>query len=90
MFKISEIALGMALGLALISLPIADAFAADQYAPVSEKRVVVKHRGYRAGVYPCPDGYGCYPLYGAYGPYGGHAYWNSFSYVVPSYTSPRP
>ena len=76
--------MGAALALAL---PVSDATAADRDVGVTGKRVV-KHR-YRSAVYPCPDGYGCYPLYGAYGPYGGRAYWSSFSYLVPSYYAPR-
>jgi hypothetical protein len=82
--------LGIALGLALIHVPVSGALAADQDAAVSGKRIVVKHRyHHRARIYGCPDGYGCYPLYGAYGPYGGRAYWSSFSYLLPSY-GPRP
>ena len=68
--------------------PVSDATAADL--GVTGKRVVVKHRHHRSALYPCPDGYGCYPLYGAYGPYGGRAYWSSFSYLVPSSYAPRP
>jgi hypothetical protein len=88
MIRIEGIALtGIALAFAL---PVSDATAADQAVGVTGKRVV-KHRHYhRSALYPCPDGYGCYPLYGAYGPYGGRAYWSSFSYLVPSYYAPRP
>jgi hypothetical protein len=88
MTRIAGIALmGVALTLAL---PVSGATAADQDVGYSRKRVVVKHRHYsRSALYPCPDGYGCYPLYGAYGPYGGRAYWSSFSYLVPSYYAPR-
>jgi hypothetical protein len=89
MIRIAGIALtGIALAFAL---PVSGAVAADQAVGVTGKRMVVKHRHhYRSALYPCPDGYGCYPLYGAYGPYGGRAYWSSFSYLVPSYYAPRP
>lgn len=83
---------GLALAFLLMGVSISSAIAADQNFGVTPKRVVVKHRHHhhRAGLYPCPDGYGCYPLYGAYGPYGGPAYWSSFSYLVPSTYAPRP
>lgn len=87
MVRIAGIAFaGIALAFAL---PVSGAMAADQDVGVTGKRVVKYRHYHRSGLYPCPDGYGCYPLYGAYGPYGGRGYWSSFSYLVPSY-SPRP
>jgi hypothetical protein len=86
------------LGLSLVGMAVETAVAAERDVTVAAERDVsmsnsrvarVKHRVYRERYSGCPDGYGCYPLYGAYGPYGGHAYWNSFSYIVPSY-DPRP
>jgi hypothetical protein len=81
MFRIAAVAFV----LALVHLPVSVSLAADSEVAISKKRVAAKQR-YQHG---CPDGYGCYPLYGAYGPYGGRAYWNSFSYIVPTSAS-RP